>query len=175
MKFKKSRLEQIVREELVNYIGSSLSEAPKKPDVEDADSGKKGKKPDAKTEPQADPDNITTRPKATGKPAGEPKGAPPVQDLPDEPADDELDADVTDTDDSDEPDETDPDDEAKSDISDDITGKTIQSITMEPKSKMMPGAQEINLTFKEVTDTLRILVSKTGQVKWYWRGLHNTL
>ncbi len=183
MKMKRSQLERIVKEELLKHLSEQLTEGePKKAEVQDGDEDKKSKEKDGgkgekgKTEPQADVDNLTTKPKTTGKPAGEPgaeEGEPEEQELEAEPADDELEADVADPEAEEE--EEDAEEDGQSDISDDITGKTIQSITMEPKSKMMPGAQEVNITFKEVTDTLKILITKTGSVKWYWRGLHNEL
>lgn len=176
MKMKRSQLEQIVKEELLKHLSEQLTEAsPHKPDVEDGNDDKKskekagGKGEKAKTEPQVDIDNDTTKPKS----AGETPGDAPEQELAPEPADDELEDDAVDPDAEEE--EEDPEDAAQSDISDDISGKTVQSITMEPKSKMMPGAIEVNIAFKEVPDALKILVTKTGSVKFYWKGLHNEL
>ena len=180
MKIKRSQLEQIVKEELMRHLSEQLLEAEPKPaDVEDGDENKKskeksgGKGEKGKTEPQVDIDNATTKPKTTGKPAGEPEGEPPTQELPDDPADDELETDVADP--EAEESEEDPADGAKNDISDELSGKTIQAITMEPKSKMMPGAIEVNITFDQVADTFRILIGKSGAVKFFWRGLHNSL
>lgn len=59
-------------------------------------------------------------------------------------------------------------------VNDELSGKTVQAITVEPKSKVLPGAKEVVLTFNESTDALRILVTSTGQVKFFWRGqLHD--
>jgi hypothetical protein len=59
-------------------------------------------------------------------------------------------------------------------LSNELVGKTVQSMTMEPSSKLLPGAQEIVLTFNEITDPLRILVGKTGKVSFFFRNsLHN--
>lgn len=87
-----------------------------------------------------------------------------VPDSPD-PADDEIEADA----------EGEP--EPKGDkLADELVGKTVQSVTMEPKSKLLPGAQEIVITFNEITDPLRILVGKTGQVRFFFRNsLHNLI
>ena len=61
-------------------------------------------------------------------------------------------------------------------IASQVTGKTIQSITMEPKSKILPGAQELTLTFKEIPDPLKVLITKTGMVKFFMKnGIHNKL
>lgn len=59
-------------------------------------------------------------------------------------------------------------------VNDEISGKTVQAVTIEPKSKVLPGAKEVVIAFNESTDTLRILVTSTGQVKFFWRGqLHD--
>lgn len=65
--------------------------------------------------------------------------------------------------------------EGKNDISDNVVGKTIQSITMEPTSKLLPGSKELTITFNEITDQFKILITKTGNIKFYFRGLHNIL
>jgi len=54
-------------------------------------------------------------------------------------------------------------------INDEISGKTVQAISIDPDSKILPGAKEIILSFNESTDSLRILCTATGQVKFYWR------
>lgn len=59
-------------------------------------------------------------------------------------------------------------------VNDEVSGKTVQAVTIEPKSKVLPGAKEVIIAFNESTDTLRILVTSTGQVKFFWRGqLHD--
>lgn len=59
-------------------------------------------------------------------------------------------------------------------VNDEVSGKTVQAITVEPKSKVLPGSKEVVMTFNESTDALRILVTSTGQVKFFWRGqLHD--
>lgn len=79
---------------------------------------------------------------------------------------------------SDERDALDLDGDAGSDptgsIDDAISGKTVQSIAMEPKSKIMPGAKEVVLAFNETTDQLRILIQPSGKVIFSWRNrLHD--
>jgi hypothetical protein len=178
MKVKRSMIEQMVREELAAYVKEQLGEAPGGPGVDDADKDRKskerkgGKGEESPVGGQQDPDNLAGKPKTGGEtpPADEPP-TPPEQELEPEPADDELE-------DQPEPEGDDvesAEDDAKSDISDELVGKTVQSITMEPKSKLMPGAMEIVLTFDQVTDQFRILIGKSGQVKFYFRGLHNEL
>lgn len=88
--------------------------------------------------------------------------------------------------DSDAPDDADPSDDDALDtdgdageepsgaIANDITGKSVQGISIEPDSKILPGAREVVLTFQESTDALHILVTPTGQMKFFWRGgLHD--
>ncbi len=59
-------------------------------------------------------------------------------------------------------------------VNDELSGKTVQAITIEPKSQVLPGSKEIVLAFNETTDPLRILITQTGQVKFFWRGqLHD--
>lgn len=65
-------------------------------------------------------------------------------------------------------------DEPSGVVNDELSGKTVQSVTIEPKSKVLPGAKEVVLSFNESTDTLRILITATGNVKFFWRGqLHD--
>jgi hypothetical protein len=59
-------------------------------------------------------------------------------------------------------------------VNNEISGKTVQAITIEPRSKVLPGSREVIMTFNESTDALRILVTPTGQIKFFWRGqLHD--
>jgi hypothetical protein len=183
MRIKRSVLESIVREELITHIHALMEadNAEKDVDVVDAQSNKK------KIKPQMQPDNIDPgAEKKNAKPlAKKPVELPvkkstepptkktkePSQDevpTPEEPADDELAKDVAGEDEED----------AKggsTKLNDELSGKTVQSITMEPKSKMMPGAIEIVLTFDQTPDPFKILVGKSGKVVFYYRGLHNTL
>ncbi len=59
-------------------------------------------------------------------------------------------------------------------VNDEMSGKTIQAITIEPESKVLPGAREVVIAVNESTDTLRILITPTQQIKFFWRGqLHD--
>lgn len=189
IKIKKSVLKQIVTEELRRHFGQLLDEAP---EVHDADhdgknkertgkkappephtptppAGKKSPPGRSAPEPEAPPEDPDT--KAAPPPGKKGKDVePPTQELPDDPADDELEKDAED-DAEGKDDEEQPTDR----ISSKITGKNIQSITAEPKSKIMPGAQEIVITFREIPDTFRIIITKSGKVAYYFRGLHNEL
>ncbi len=174
MKIKRSVLEAMVREEFKNFLGG-LFEAPKGPDVVDSEKEKKPEedKKDAKNDAKAGKTDVQAKDQKKPAPkksaaAGEEK----PKDLPvgeDPAADPELEKDVASGE------KEDAEDVTGGKIADEVTGKTIQSITMEPKSKTLPGAQEIVITFNDIPDPLKILLTKTGQVKFFMRGLHNTL
>jgi len=92
--------------------------------------------------------------------------------------------DKMDDDDQEVPNEEDPaDDEIADDkgsseakLGNEMVGKTIQSITMEPKSKLVAGAQELVITFSEIADPLKIIITKSGEVRFFFRGgLHNLI
>lgn len=163
MKIKRSVLEKMVREELRTHI-REMMEGPKDDDkgasVVDAEDEK------AAGEKKAEKDGKGPKP----QPGPEKKAKElPVADEPE--ADPELEKDVAGEEDA----EEDAEEVTGGKIADEISGKTIQSVTMEPKSKTLPGAQEIVLTFREIPDPLKILITKTGQVKFFFKGLHNEL
>jgi hypothetical protein len=60
-------------------------------------------------------------------------------------------------------------------VNDEVSGKTVQAVTIEPESEVLKGAaKEVVITFNETTDPLRIIVTPTGEVKFFWRGqLHD--
>lgn len=199
MKVKRSKLTRMVKEAIVSRL-KELAEA--KPDVLSADDdseskekrAEKGKDAPKKQAPvQDDPDNSADQPKHRGpgrppldgsNPPGPNSKSAKVQastpEMPpgDDAADDELEKDAENPEEGgDEEGDEDAADAAETPtkVGDELVGKTIQSITMEPKSKVLPGAVEINVTFDQVQDTFKIFVTKSGQVKFFWKGLHNTL
>lgn len=124
---------------------------------------------------QVSSDGSPDRPRK--KDAGAPRNMPPqsappeVEEVPDaeDPADDEIAAQAGEGDD----DALEP---RSGKLADDLVGKTVQSVTMEPKSKLIPGSQEVVLTFNEITDPLRIIVAKNGKLSFFFRGsLHNLI
>lgn len=169
MKIPKKRLAEIIREELALHV-KALNEAGA--DVQDAhqdtkDKEDKGQKDKQKS--QDDPD-YGGSPKSNSPQTPKPDDGPNPNEQPEgeDPNDQELEKN-TDAEDTDEKEA-----DAKKKLGDQLTGKSIQSVTQEPKSKVLPGAQEIVVTFDNSTDPLRILVTKTGQVKFYYAGaLHN--
>lgn len=169
MKIQRQKLQQIIREELRRHV-RNLDEAT----IQDAQEDNKQKEDDGEREPQKDqdsPDNGASpkSPKSKELPPDDGETEEPnEQPDGDDPADDDLE-DETDAEDTEEK-----EDDAKTKLGDQLAGKSIQSMTQEPKSKVLPGAQEIVLTFANSTEPLRILVTKTGQVKFYYSGaLHN--
>ncbi len=176
MKIGSDTLRKIIREELVRHIGQ-LREAPDVQDGEDADKDKdkaqakqgipKGKAVD-KVPKVKKPPEIEKPERHADKPENQPKdqkakGSEPPE-LEKDPADAELAAA--------EP-EGEPDKKGRP-LSDMLADKTIQSMTMEPESKILPGAQEIVITFSNTPEPLRILVTKSGLAKfWFKNQLHN--
>lgn len=158
MRIKKSDLTRMVYEELALHM-KSIMEAEEKKDDKAPDKDKK----DAK-KPPVDLGKDKARPK---------DAAPPELPAPaDDPADNEL---------EDSESEIDKEDPLKDDgdtgkkLSDELVGKSIQSITQEKKSKLVPGGSEIVITFDQSPDPFRILITKSGEVKFYSHGLHNSL
>lgn len=153
MKVTKSTLQRIVKEETLKYV-KGLYEDDKKKVV---DASKDSKPKDGPKDGKEKKDDKPPAPKKEKEPKVQPQH--------DDPADPDLKKDVEE-----------PGSEVTGgEIAQELTGKTIQSLTMNPKSKMMPGAQEIVLTFNEVTDPLKIFVTKTGAVKFFYKGLRNSL
>lgn len=172
MKIPKKRLEQIIREELAAHLGGLLREKEgEHPDLEDAEDGTE---PD-ETNPASDkqPDNTSGKPVGKGDEVpGDPEEKPAPTD---EPADNDLEKQAVGDKGADEEDPDEEGNEEQEKLSDELVGKTIQSITANPKSKMMPGAMEIVVQFDQVPEPLKILVTKSGQVKYYYKGLHNEI
>ena len=170
MKITRQRLAEIVSEE----IRRCLAEAD-----EDESSGKKSKKPETKA---ADEDPTRPQKPAGGaeklKPAGGPDATLDIDDLDDQPQDEEEPDGRTEDEEDLEADAIDKDgnsgERPSGAVNDELSGKTIQAISIEPKSKILPGSKEILLSFNETTDMLRIIVTSTGQAKFFWRGqLHD--
>src|SRR5579863_6034266 len=55
-------------------------------------------------------------------------------------------------------------------INHDLEGKSVQSISVEEDSKILPGAKEVILAFAQGTEPLRILCTPTGRVSFFWRN-----
>ncbi len=155
MKIKTSLLRPIIKEEFAKIIVEKARAALKEKSGEVVDAQSDDAK-DGKS--KEDPKKKVPAPKKEAEPK---KETPPKK----EPEEDK----------SGEEEEDDEKEEAKSKISEELVGKTVQSISSEPKSKIMPGAQEIVITFDQISDPLRILVTRSGKVAYYFKGLHNEL
>jgi hypothetical protein len=187
MKISQQKLLGIVRECIVEAL-QEKDEAP--PDLT--------KKPDPKKPPKKDgPDGVEKKP--AGGPAGKaPKSGPPEKDPKgkdkkptkkgppgpnDVPADDDvIDLSVDDFEDapedeeeiSGEPDGDEGDDDRSGGLNRELDGKSFQSVSVDPKSKLVPGAKEVVVTFGDTPDPLRIVVTQSGEVKFFFRGsLHD--
>lgn len=160
MKITRQKLAEMVASEVRRRL-RELVETPDDEDAEDDPRPKKAGKTSADQSPSPKGD-VPVGPRAT-------TGSP--------------DADIDDTEDPDEPatdgDQPDPDDDVDHEepsgaVNDEMSGKTIQAITIEPESKVMPGSKEIVIATNESTDVLRIIVSPTGIVSFFFRGqLHD--
>lgn len=152
LKLKREHLERIVYEELTRYLAEQLNEAPKVQTALDDEL------PDPEQAPEEQFPSTSPAPEAGDDP-GEPAELPTG----DEPADDEL-ADMESGEGAEE-----------GTLAAELEGKTIESVQMDDDSMIMPGATEIVLRFREGEDALRFLVTKTGKVKVFYRGLHSDL
>jgi hypothetical protein len=167
LKLKREHLERIVVEELTRYIAEQLNEAPPgRGTVLDDEPQEEVPAPEAAPEeqmpvdsPAPEADGEVPLPDAAGGEEGD--GELPTGD---EPADDDLEADVA----GDEESGAEP-----GTVAYELEDKTIESVSMEEDSKIMPGATEIVLSFRETPDALRLLVTKTGKIKIFYKGLHN--
>jgi hypothetical protein len=169
IKFSKKLLEQIVLEELVLHLREQLHEAkPGRGTVLDDE--------DPQEELPGEDDQIPNPGMAPEEDLPSTSAAPEAGDDPGEPADlpageEEADVDLDALEAGEEP----PSEEEEGTVAGEVSGKTIEDITMDDDSKIMPGATEIVLTFRESPDAFRFLITKTGQIKYFFRGLHNDL
>lgn len=151
MKLKREQLERIVYEELTRYIAAQLQEAA--PGVQTALDDEPPKPEDAPEEQLPDT-----------SPAEEPGDEPEELPTGEEPADDDLEADAAGEEGSGAEPGT---------LAAELEGKTVESVSMDEDSKIMPGATEVVISFHETPDALRLLLTKTGKVKIFYKGLHN--
>jgi hypothetical protein len=167
LKISKKLLEQIVHEELVMYLREQLNEAgPSRGTILDDEPEEEAPPEDHIPSPGEAPEEQL--PKDSPAPeAGDDLGEP--VDLPAGEEESDIDLDALEA--GEEP----PSEEEEGTVAGELSGKTIENITVDDESKIMPGAKEIVFTFRENPDALRLLLTKTGQVKYFYRGLHNDL
>jgi hypothetical protein len=155
LRLKREQLERIVYEELQRFLAEQfLNEAPP---------GRGTVLDDEVPEPEDAPEEQL--PTTSPAPEAGDDVELPDQELPtgEEPVDADLDADVA-------GDETGAEEGS---VAADLEGKTIESVSMEEESKIMPGATEVVITFRESPDALRLLIGKAGKIKVFYKGLHN--
>lgn len=167
LKISRQLLEQIVLEELVLHLHEQLNEAPP---------GRGTVLDDEPRDELPDEDQVPSPGRAPEEPKPATSPAPEAGDEPGEPADlpageEEADADLDALEAGEEP----PSEEEEGTVAGELSGKTIENVTVDEDSKIMPGATEIVLTFRESPDALRLLITKTGRIKYFYRGLHNDL
>lgn len=169
LKLKRSQVERIVREELLTVMREMLGEAGDEKEKEKDPEVGGAEKDNDNVDPSSQAGNKAPKvgAKAPDAPVDSGDTDVPDEEVPvgDDPADDDLEAQV---DDEDEPE--------GGDISDDIVGKQVQSISSVDDSEMMPGAKEVVIQFEGVPNPLRILIGKSGTVKYHYKGrLFNSL
>jgi hypothetical protein len=146
MKINRSTLERIINEELVHYLQRNLNEAP---DLGSALDGQM---------PPEDPSAMDALP------GGPPMDADGETVGDEDPMDDELDAELA----GEVPEEG-------GSVAADMQGKVIDNVEYSDESESIPGAQEIVFSFQDTEDKLRVIVMPSGNVKYFWKGLHSDI
>lgn len=165
LKINRETLERIVYEEFVKSIATQLNEAlPGRGTILD----------DEEEDSVPSPDEAPEEPLPTDSPAPEAGDEDPMlglgdeggsEELPtgDEPADDDLEADFGGEEDGPE----------EGTVAAELQDLSVDSVSLEEDSKIMPGATEVVFTFRDTPDALRLLITKTGKIKIFYKGLHN--
>lgn len=150
MKISRATLERVINEELIRYLERNLTEAA--PGI--------GSPLDDLPPEGEDP---------TGSPLDS-MGGPPmpadgeVQDSDVDPADADIEAELA----GEEP-------EVPGSVAADMQGKTIEDISVEEESDTIPGAKELVVSFQGEEDKLRVIMTPTGNFKFFWKGLHSDI
>lgn len=178
MKITRGKLTEMIEQE----VRTRIFEFSKGED--DEPKTKKSKKPSTAA---ADDEPVRSKPPADGGGVEPISNAPPIDGgMKDDEEEGDVEVPLDDIDDADPEADAEEDEEEAIDsdgnggeepsgaVNDEVSGKTVQAITIEPKSKVLPGSKEVVIAFNETTDPLRMLVTSTGQVKFFWRGqLHD--
>jgi len=168
IKLKREQLERIVLEELTRYLSEQLNEAgPSRGTVLDDEPEEEGPPEDEIPNPGEAPEEQLPDDSPAPEVGDMGDGPPPELAGDEEPMDQDLDAIEA----GEEP----PSEEEAGTVAGELSGKTIENISVDEDSKIMPGATELIITFRENPDAFRVLTTKTGKVKYFYRGLHNTL
>lgn len=166
---------RITQRKLTEMIESEVRAA-----LAEADAAEKSKKPTTSAADEEEPVDMEANPSTDGGGVDPIGSSPPVDGgMNDESGEDGEDPDDVASAEKDADDAVDSDGDAgekpSGAVNSELSGKTVQSITIEPESKILKGAaKEVVLSFNETTDPLRIIVTPTGDVKFFWRGqLHD--
>lgn len=167
LKMKRDILERIVHEEFIRSIAEQLNEAPPSRGTV-LDDEPEDELPLPGDGPEEALPTDSPAPEAGDEDPNMALGSGEEPELPtgDEPADDDLEADLA----GDEESGAEP-----GTVAAELENKTIESVSMEEDSKIMPGATEFVITFRESPDALRLLLTKSGKFKIFYKGLHNDL
>ena len=167
----------ITRQRLAEMIAEEVRQRLRELAKDDGEGGKSRRKP---TKPETSSADQEDQPAGAGPGGpetdiGSPdvsRSAPDGEDPNDDPAGPAVDGSQPDPESEEDALDTDGDsgDEPSGAVNDEVSGKTVQAISIEPKSRVLPGAKEVIISFNESTDTLRILVTGTGLVNFFWRG-----
>jgi hypothetical protein len=60
-------------------------------------------------------------------------------------------------------------------LSKDVEGKTVQSIVLEEKSKVIPGAKEVVIAFNDTPEPLKIIIQRNGNVSFIFKGVRHAV
>lgn len=155
MFIRRQQLSEIIAEEVRSRL-RELAEAD-----DESEGGENGKRKPGKKPKTADAlDSPSPKGSTPGGPSVDPNADPdePPGDPSSEDEDDAIDADG------------DAGEDPSGAVNNEVAGKVVQAVTIEPNSKVLPGAKEVVISFSDSTDALRILVTATGQVKFFWRN-----
>ena len=60
-------------------------------------------------------------------------------------------------------------------VASDLQGKVIDNVEYSDESESIPGAHEVVFSFQDTEDKLRVIVMPSGNVKYFWKGLHSDI
>lgn len=176
MKVKRSVLQKIVKEELLALMREAQDDPEKKKEKDSEP--KKDARPKVKKGDAVGQSDDPPMPPADKQPKNmqDPAGEVPEPDIPEEPlSEPEEPVDTGDDMADDELDDM-PDEDPGSELAAEISGKVLTGVQDIKKSKTLPGARELVMTFKDSNQPLRVLITRSGDVKFLFKGkLHNSI
>lgn len=160
MQTSRNRLNEIVKEELLKYI-KTLVEGP---DVKSAETDKKKKDINPQGSPLQDlpmkgdksVDNVKSKKSQT-------KDKSASEEIPPE----EVPSPIEDKEQTEK--------QGVISLSKDLEGKSIQSVVLDTKSKTLPGAKEVVISFNDTPEPLKILVQQNGNISFMFKGIRHAI